>query len=357
MTDKISMSTFFTTAGGWIFGLVMLAIVLCKRDTTETNNTNQIKPETTVNKIAKKKAPASQDSYSFSSETKQTGSRTEQKEKSSTAKINREPKQPSEPLSSIQEKRNEIQKLFEQAQKIQHEIEEETKTANRSIGSIDDWIASTSNDGLRQLLREADTGNKGAAYRAAMMYYSGIDGTENMEANYKKAFILLSQAAEGFNPLPEAVNQLAECYASGIGTEKDIPKAVECYKKMASDGNSGAMNNAAWFMAVYPDDSVWNPEEAMYLARNAVEKDPSPWNIDTLTAVYARNNQFDEAVKGQEKVVDILIQQIKNHPEQHRNLHELAEAAHRLNLYKNKQVYLENNLISNPNNQHIPIIR
>jgi len=61
--------------------------------------------------------------------------------------------------------------------------------------------------------------------------------------------------------------------------------------------NAEALNNLAWLYATAKDMSLRNPNEALRLARKAVELDPKPHILDTLAESYFVNGDFMHAIK------------------------------------------------------------
>jgi TPR repeat protein len=60
------------------------------------------------------------------------------------------------------------------------------------------------------------------------MYY--LFGYESLPVNYDKAFSLLSAAAE--QGATRAIANLADMYAQGLGTTRDLSKAIELYESV-----------------------------------------------------------------------------------------------------------------------------
>jgi len=72
--------------------------------------------------------------------------------------------------------------------------------------------------------------NAEASYYMGVLYFSG----EGVPENHEKAFSYYQlSAARGF---PEAMHMLAWCCERGVGTEKDIPRAMELWNKASAHG-------------------------------------------------------------------------------------------------------------------------
>jgi tetratricopeptide (TPR) repeat protein len=111
---------------------------------------------------------------------------------------------------------------------------------------------------------------------------------------------------------------------------KEYVRAASSFEKSieADPDYAPPLNNLAWFLATAPKKEMRDGKKAVELARKACEL--TEWGdaqyLDTLAAAYARANQFDEAVKWQEKAVD----RMKSFDHYVRR-----EAQERLRLYRN----------------------
>ena len=96
--------------------------------------------------------------------------------------------------------------------------------------------------------------------------------------------------------------------------------------------DENALNNIAWLLATSPDQTIRNGAKALLYADKAC--DLTHWKnagyIDTLAAVYAEIGDFEEAVKWQQKAVELM-------PKGER----AEELALHLKLYQEKQPYHE----------------
>ena len=79
----------------------------------------------------------------------------------------------------------------------------------------------------------AETGIRSSQTNAGYLYIA-LDGQEN----YEKAFYWLTKASEQNSP--NALEMLGMCYENGWGTEVNLTKAQECYRKSYQLGNEHA---------------------------------------------------------------------------------------------------------------------
>jgi len=71
-----------------------------------------------------------------------------------------------------------------------------------------------------------------------------------------------------------------------------------------------ARRHKAWLLATYPDERIRNGKEAVQLAKEAIElsrwKPPELW--DTLGVAQAETSNFEEAIKAEEKAIEVARQ-------------------------------------------------
>lgn len=94
---------------------------------------------------------------------------------------------------------------------------------------------------LERMTRLGEEGNVDACLTLGYMYLYGENGVARDE---QKAFRYYSMAASQGDKI--AVNNLGSLYYSGIGTEKNVNKAVEMFDKAARLGNGEAAINLAF---------------------------------------------------------------------------------------------------------------
>jgi tetratricopeptide (TPR) repeat protein len=100
------------------------------------------------------------------------------------------------------------------------------------------------------------------------------------------------------------LNHISTLYAAK--GEYDLAVSA-CDRAMELNPNSAsAHNDKAWLLATCGNSRYRNCSMAVELAQRVVEIDPKVDYIDTLAAAYAESGKFDEAVKTQEMVIDLL---------------------------------------------------
>jgi len=100
-----------------------------------------------------------------------------------------------------------------------------------------------------------------------------------------------------------------------------------------NDGN--ALNNLAWILATYPDESIRDGKRAVELAEKAVALSGGgvPIVLRTLAAAYAENNDFPKATATAQQAIELAAGQRNN---------SLAETLrHELDLYQARKPYRE----------------
>jgi len=70
-----------------------------------------------------------------------------------------------------------------------------------------------------------------------------------------------------------------------------------------------AYNSKAWILATSSDKRYRNGKQAVELAKNAVKIAETLDSLDTMSAAYAANGQFDEAIASQKKVIELVVRQ------------------------------------------------
>jgi tetratricopeptide (TPR) repeat protein len=79
---------------------------------------------------------------------------------------------------------------------------------------------------------------------------------------------------------------------------RDYLKAIELNQK-----DSLAYNNLAWILSTCEDEKFRDGKRALFFAKKAVDLNPSFINLSTLSAAYAENSMFEDAVKVTKKIV------------------------------------------------------
>jgi hypothetical protein len=99
------------------------------------------------------------------------------------------------------------------------------------------------------------------------------------------------------------------------------------------DGN--ALNNLAWILATYPDDSIRNGQRAVQLAESAtvLPGGDLPIVLRTLAASYAENGEFPRAITTSQRAIDRATEQ--------GNTSLVETLRHELELYQAQKPYRE----------------
>ncbi len=135
-------------------------------------------------------------------------------------------------------------------------------------------------------------------------YYLGLAREKGLglPVDYVKAASHYETAArQGHAPSQGALGYL---YRKGLGVTKDFDQALRWYKLSADQGDTMAANRLAWILAACPAADVCDGTAALEFALIAVRSDPSPTNLDSLAASYARLGRFDEAIGVIRQIVD-----------------------------------------------------
>ena len=180
---------------------------------------------------------------------------------------------------------------------------------------------------LLELRPLAEQGNVDAQNILGIMYFEG----QGVPEDYAEALKWRRLAAEQKNA--HAQYNLGFMYNKGQGVPQDYAEALKWYRLAAGQGHAHAPNNIAWILATAPDARVRNGEEALRLARLAVESGAEGVTIDTLAAAYAEVGLFDEAIAEQKRAIDMARAA--------GDLDAVADRESRLELYRNRQPYRE----------------
>lgn len=122
-------------------------------------------------------------------------------------------------------------------------------------------------DPFDKMIRLADGGDLDAQLSLAYIY---LYGEGDIKTDYKKAFHYYKLAADQKDNV--AINNLGSLYYSGIGTPKDIGKAVEMFRTASQLGNVEAAVNLA-FLYLTGNGVAKDSVEAMTLFADAAQKD------------------------------------------------------------------------------------
>ena len=135
-------------------------------------------------------------------------------------------------------------------------------------------------------------------YRGVARTYQG--DYEGAIADYTKALQIKPEYAEALN------NRGFAWVRKGNLSQalNDFSRAIEINPVLLD-----AYNSKAWILATSSHADYRNGKEAVVLAQQAVEINAGIDSLDTLAAAYAANDQFDEAISSQKRVIYMLMQQ------------------------------------------------
>ena len=153
---------------------------------------------------------------------------------------------------------------------------------------------------------------------------------QGVPQDYKEAAMWFRKAAEQGNA--DSQLKLGYMYLAGQGVPQDYEEAVMWSRKSAEQGNADSMTNLAWATATIP--SVLNGQEAVKWGQKLLAQRKTWVEFDILAAAYARNGEFDMAVKSVEKSIELLKKEDKKTRED-----KLKYVLKRLDLYKKRQPY------------------
>ena len=100
-------------------------------------------------------------------------------------------------------------------------------------------------------------------------------------------------------------NEQARVYEQ-MGRDEDALHSLETGLE-ANPGNAGILNQMGWLYATSENPTVRDPAKALAYAQRAVEaSNGSDANVlDTLAEAYYANQEFDEAIKAEERALEI----------------------------------------------------
>lgn len=87
---------------------------------------------------------------------------------------------------------------------------------------------------------------------------------------------------------------------------ENYSQAIAAYRKSLEFDPQSAriLNNLAWLYATCPKQQYRDPQQALALAKKAVQLDDSPYVLDTLAESYYLNGQYQQAIETGKKALD-----------------------------------------------------
>ncbi len=164
---------------------------------------------------------------------------------------------------------------------------------------------------------------------APLAYYIRGD-LYSKQGEYAKAIADYDVALKA-NPSAELMYTRAKCFRSWGKIHEAIAGLRESLK---ADPNSiRTLNDLAWIYATWPADNVRDGDEAVKLATQAAELTEwkHPLVLDTLSASFAEQGDFEEAVKTLKQGMDLMSPEVIKE----------TEAEEKLKLYQSHQPYRE----------------
>ncbi len=130
-----------------------------------------------------------------------------------------------------------------------------------------------------------------------------------VEKNEKKTFELYWLCADKTDSA-FARYKLGNFYFKGIGVEKNVAEAQTYFEEAVKidPNHSRALKSLAWFLVSCEDSSLHDYPRAIELAKRSIALDENKYNLDTLAAAYFKNEQYGEAVKAQERIIEFFQQ-------------------------------------------------
>jgi TPR repeat protein len=181
---------------------------------------------------------------------------------------------------------------------------------------------------LRWYTLSAERGNAAAQCELGMHYR-----WNSTQKDLDEALKWYLKAARQGNVIAQCC--VGEMYALIPDFRRDYKEAIEWYTQAAEGGFVNACNNLAWLYATCPDAKFRDGKKAVHYALKAYTANPShSYHAGTLAASYARDGQFEKAVKTQEEAIRLLA---PTDPEGD----EIVDFRERLKLYKQGKAYSE----------------
>lgn len=134
--------------------------------------------------------------------------------------------------------------------------------------------------------------------------------------NDKEAISVLR--GDRYSREPSSLLVLGQAYAFGVGVEKNISTSKLLFERaIENDSTSVSRHSYAWWLAVHPDAEFRDGKLALKLMKHVMNDkrvSERPGSLDSLAAIYARNNMFKEAKELQVQALAALDAEIAKFP-------------------------------------------
>ncbi|WP_322609841.1 DUF1266 domain-containing protein [Pontiella agarivorans] len=124
-------------------------------------------------------------------------------------------------------------------------------------------------------------------FKLGYAHYTG----KGRPKDFLKAMDYWRAAADAGNV--DGLTHLGILYSDGKGVEKDVEKAAAYYREATMWGATSSENNHAWMM--YENPEIWEPDIAIRMAYNGVQKWECNPHYHTLVKVLMKAERWDEA--------------------------------------------------------------
>lgn len=155
-------------------------------------------------------------------------------------------------------------------------------------------------EGVEWLTRSADNG-----YAPAQVLIGKLLKAKGVEKRERQIFHYFNAAADQAFPL--GYYHVAECYYLGIGVPQNLNKALEFYKKAATDISDAVLMIARCY------DLMEDYDNAVIWYKKAIEAD-IPQAYNDIAFLYAEGKGVKQNIRKAHEMIDIAIQRNPNNP-------------------------------------------
>lgn len=138
-----------------------------------------------------------------------------------------------------------------------------------------------------------------ASMREVGLAYLNASGVEE---DFEQSIMWLKKAAK--NRDPQAEFGVGILFFEGKGRQQDIGSAINWFKRAAKQNHTMSINNLAWVFATSKMPAFRNSKKAQYWIEKLDERFLNiPMFLDTKAAVLAALDNFEQAIKLQNKAI------------------------------------------------------